>query len=187
MTGGNEATEEDDDEALSMIIRRTKQNKRKHILAKAVGRPESEWSFIGEIEISLPFFDRLGIDSTIIVSDFEAVRRGGYAAYAGPEVQVVGRRACAYVAVGVLRPTPSRTAKAKAPKKRSMSDLFMVAPSLTLPPPTDPSGGNEVTDEDDDEDLCVIIRRTKHMKRKRKLDETVAVAAAAAVGRPERI
>ncbi|KAG8039927.1 hypothetical protein GUJ93_ZPchr2178g2963 [Zizania palustris] len=93
----------------------------------------------------------------------------------------------AAVAVGALRHTPSRMtkAKAKAPKKRFMSDLFMDAPSLTLPPPADASGRNEAMDEDDNEALCTIIRWTKQMKRKHKLDETVAVAAAKAVGRPE--
>ncbi|KAG8040412.1 hypothetical protein GUJ93_ZPchr1654g22897 [Zizania palustris] len=66
----------------------------------------------------------------------------------------------AVVATGAPRPTLSRTAKAKAPNKRSMSDLFMVAHSLTVPPPADASGGNEATNVDDDEALCVIIRWT---------------------------
>ncbi|KAG8052934.1 hypothetical protein GUJ93_ZPchr0001g32944 [Zizania palustris] len=74
---------------------------------------------------------------------------------------------------------------AKAPKKHSMSGLFVVAPSLTLPPPADASGGNEATDEDDDEALCAVVRQTKQMKRKHKLDETLEVTAVAAVGRPE--
>ncbi|KAG8052924.1 hypothetical protein GUJ93_ZPchr0001g32491 [Zizania palustris] len=59
------------------------------------------------------------------------------------QVQVVGGRACAAVAAGAPWPTPSRTSKAKAPKKCSMSDLFVVAPSLTVPPPANASGGNE--------------------------------------------
>ncbi|KAG8042991.1 hypothetical protein GUJ93_ZPchr0681g6577 [Zizania palustris] len=69
VTSGNKETDEDNDEALRVIIRWTKQKKRKHRLAAVVGRLESEWSFIRQIEISLPFFYRLGIDSTIIVTD----------------------------------------------------------------------------------------------------------------------
>ncbi|KAL5228055.1 hypothetical protein ABZP36_016320 [Zizania latifolia] len=94
----------------------------------------------------------------------------------------------AAVAAGAPRPSlqPSRRAqaKAKAPKKRSISDLFAAAPPLTLPPPADASGRNEATEEDDDEALCAIIRRTKQKKRKRRLEEAAAAAAAAA-GRPE--
>ncbi|KAG8039922.1 hypothetical protein GUJ93_ZPchr2178g2964 [Zizania palustris] len=43
----------------------------------------------------------------------------------------------AAVSTGAPLPTPLRTAKAKAPKKRSMSNLFVVAPSLTVLPRTD--------------------------------------------------
>ncbi|KAG8039926.1 hypothetical protein GUJ93_ZPchr2178g2966 [Zizania palustris] len=43
----------------------------------------------------------------------------------------------AAVSTGAPLPTPSRTAKAKALNKRSMSNLFVVAPSLTMLPPTD--------------------------------------------------
>ncbi|KAG8039925.1 hypothetical protein GUJ93_ZPchr2178g2965 [Zizania palustris] len=59
-------------------------------------------------------------------------------------------------------PLPLMTVKSKATesKKRSMSDLFMAARPLSLPPPTDVTGGNEETDEDDYEALCVIIQRT---------------------------
>ncbi|KAG8039924.1 hypothetical protein GUJ93_ZPchr2178g2970 [Zizania palustris] len=85
-------------------------------------------------------------DIEVYTSGEAADRRGGYEAYGGTEVQVVGGRACSAVAARATWPTPSRMAKAKAPKKRSMSDLFMVAPSLTLPPPADASGGNEATD-----------------------------------------
>ncbi|KAG8043087.1 hypothetical protein GUJ93_ZPchr0278g22894 [Zizania palustris] len=171
MTDRNGATDENDDEALSMIIRRTKQNKRKHRLAKAVGRPESEWSFIGEI-LGVPRRrrDRESIHVVASISADAAFSiRGsgrsavGYAAYGRTEVQVVGGRACAAVAVGAPWPTPSRTSKAKAPKKCSMSDLFVVAPSLTVPPPANASGGNEAAVEDDDEALCAIIRWTKQM------------------------
>ncbi|KAL5226796.1 hypothetical protein ABZP36_015061 [Zizania latifolia] len=89
------------------------------------------------------------------------------------------------VTAGAPRPTPQLSrraqAKAKAPKKRSMSDLFAAAPPLTLTPPADASGGNEATEEEEDEALCAIIRRTKQKKSKRRMEE----AAAAAAGRPE--
>ncbi|KAG8052923.1 hypothetical protein GUJ93_ZPchr0001g29599 [Zizania palustris] len=142
MTDRNGATDENDDEALCMIIRRTKQNKGKHRLPKAVGRPESEWSFIGEGR--RPFVCR-------ICSLWRHRGSGG------------GWTSCAAVAAGAPWPTPSRTSKAKASKKCSMSDLFVVTPSLTLPPPANASGGNEAAVEDDDEALCAIIRWTKQM------------------------
>ncbi|KAG8052921.1 hypothetical protein GUJ93_ZPchr0001g31857 [Zizania palustris] len=66
---------------------------------------------------------------------------------------------------------------AKASKKRSISDLFVAARPLILPPPIDVTGGDEETDEDNDDALCVIIRRTKQKKRKHRL--------ATVVGRPE--
>ncbi|KAG8039923.1 hypothetical protein GUJ93_ZPchr2178g2967 [Zizania palustris] len=159
-SGRNEAMDEDDNEALCTIIRRTKQMKRKHKLdetvavaaTKAVGRPESEWNFIREIEISLPFFDRLGIHRTIIVSDFAP--RFWWWADELPEVVVAG--------APWPTPLPLMTVKSNATesKKRSMSDLFMAARPLSLPPPTDVTGGNEETVEDDYEALCVIIQRT---------------------------
>ncbi|KAG8052930.1 hypothetical protein GUJ93_ZPchr0001g32337 [Zizania palustris] len=66
---------------------------------------------------------------------------------------------------------------AKASKKRSMFNLFMVARPFSLPPPADVTSGNKETDEDNDEALRVIIRWTKQKKRKHRL--------AAVVGRLE--
>ncbi|TVU22767.1 hypothetical protein EJB05_32485 [Eragrostis curvula] len=65
--------------------------------------------------------------------------------------------------------------RGRAPKKRSISDLFAAAP------PVDPSGsgGAARVGEDDDEVLGVIMRRTKELRRKRRVDAVAAAAAAA--------
>ncbi|XP_006643881.3 uncharacterized protein LOC102705569 isoform X1 [Oryza brachyantha] len=76
------------------------------------------------------------------------------------------------------QPKPSRRTlgKARAPKKRSISDLFAAAPPFALPRAADSGGGNEA---EDDEALCAIMRRTREQKRKRRLEEAAAAAAAA--------
>ncbi|KAG8052929.1 hypothetical protein GUJ93_ZPchr0001g29713 [Zizania palustris] len=74
----NEETSEDDDEAMCVIIRRTKQKKHKHRLDAAVGRPESEWSFIGE-GVCREHEGRHNSGGVL------AVRRGGSAAYGHTE------------------------------------------------------------------------------------------------------
>ncbi|KAG8043088.1 hypothetical protein GUJ93_ZPchr0278g22893 [Zizania palustris] len=217
VTSGNKETDEDNDEALRVIIRWTKQKKRKHRLAAVVGRLESEWSFIRQIEISLPFFDRLGIDSTIIVTDCGGLAGNKYtslrflfhilikkctavSAYRDiSPYQIWIRRLFPRIADmlhrgsgggwmsfvrlwwGAPRPTPQplrrAKSKAKASKMQSMSDLFVAAPTFTLPPPANVTSGNEATDEDDDKVLSMIIWPTKKNKRKHRL--------AKPVGRPE--
>jgi hypothetical protein len=65
--------------------------------------------------------------------------------------------------------------KGRAPKKRSISDLFAAAP------PVDPSGsrGTEQLGEDDDEEvLGAIVRRAKELRRRRREEEAEAAAAA---------
>ncbi|XP_062216784.1 uncharacterized protein LOC133916884 [Phragmites australis] len=59
--------------------------------------------------------------------------------------------------------------KGRAPKKRSISDLFAAAP------PVDASDGGNAAEEDEEEALCAIMRRTKlRRKRKRKLEAAAA-------------
>ncbi|KAE8773013.1 hypothetical protein D1007_54926 [Hordeum vulgare] len=72
-------------------------------------------------------------------------------------------------------------AKAKPPKKRSLSDLFAASPPLALPPASD-TGCKEQTEVDGDEALRAIARRAKEekkRKRKRQEEDETAVAAAA--------
>ncbi|KAF0915929.1 hypothetical protein E2562_000572 [Oryza meyeriana var. granulata] len=75
-------------------------------------------------------------------------------------------------------PRPSRRTqgKARAPKKRSISDLFAAAPPLALAP-ADSGGGNGAPEVDDDEALCAIMRRTKEKRRKLRLAAAAAAAA----------
>ncbi|KAG8045616.1 hypothetical protein GUJ93_ZPchr0008g12706 [Zizania palustris] len=84
-------------------------------------------------------------------------------------------------------PQPSRRtqAKARAPKKRSIADLFAAAPLLALPPAHAGDENKAPEVDGDDEALCSIMRRTKEQKRKRRLEEAAFAAAAAAAERPE--
>uniref|UniRef100_A0A0D9UY08 Uncharacterized protein n=1 Tax=Leersia perrieri TaxID=77586 RepID=A0A0D9UY08_9ORYZ len=83
------------------------------------------------------------------------------------------------------QPQSRRTlGKARAPKKRSISDLFAAAPPLAVPPPppaADSGGGGAkepVVVADDDEALCAIMRRSKEKKRRlRRLEEEETAAA----------
>ncbi|GJN06378.1 hypothetical protein PR202_ga24102 [Eleusine coracana subsp. coracana] len=64
--------------------------------------------------------------------------------------------------------------KGRAPKKRSISDLFAAAP------PVDPSGSSGVERVgDDDEVLGAIMRRAKEQRRRRRLAEAAAAAVTA--------
>ncbi|CAD6233440.1 unnamed protein product [Miscanthus lutarioriparius] len=65
----------------------------------------------------------------------------------------------------------------RAPKKRSITDLFAEAPAVGAG-----SGPNAVVDEE--EVLRSIVRRSKELRRKRRLEQ-VASAAAAAADEPE--
>lgn len=66
--------------------------------------------------------------------------------------------------------------KGRAPKKRSISDLFAAAP------PVDPSGssGAAPAGEDDEEVLGAILRRTKEQRRRRRLEAEAAAATVTA-------
>ncbi|BAB32990.1 hypothetical protein [Oryza sativa Japonica Group] len=77
------------------------------------------------------------------------------------------------------KPSRRTLGKARAPKKRSISDLFAAAPPLALPSSDSGGGGND--DDDDDEALCAIMRRAREKKRKRRLQEEAAGAASAPV------
>uniref|UniRef100_A0A0E0FI69 Uncharacterized protein n=1 Tax=Oryza nivara TaxID=4536 RepID=A0A0E0FI69_ORYNI len=66
------------------------------------------------------------------------------------------------------KPSRRTLGKARAPKKRSILDLFAAAPRLALPSSDSGGGGN---DDDDDEALCAIMRRAREKKRKRRLQE----------------
>ncbi|KAK3159803.1 hypothetical protein QOZ80_1BG0051280 [Eleusine coracana subsp. coracana] len=64
--------------------------------------------------------------------------------------------------------------KGRAPKKRSISDLFAAAP------PVDPSGSSGVERAgEDDEVLGAIMRRAKEQRRRRRLAEAAAAAVTA--------
>ncbi|BAD73170.1 unknown protein [Oryza sativa Japonica Group] len=75
------------------------------------------------------------------------------------------------------KPSRRTLGKARAPKKRSISDLFAAAPPLALPSSDSGGGGN---DNDDDEALCAIMRRAREKKRKRRLQEEEEEEAGAA-------
>ncbi|KAL5221632.1 hypothetical protein ABZP36_026345 [Zizania latifolia] len=81
-------------------------------------------------------------------------------------------------------PQPSRRAHAKerAPKKRSIADLFAAVPPLDLSSAEVGSENEALEENRDDEAHYAIMRRTKEKKRKRRLEEA---AAAAAAERPE--
>lgn len=74
------------------------------------------------------------------------------------------------------KPSRRTLGKARAPKKRSISDLFAAAPPLALTSSDSGGGGND----DDDEALCAIMRRAREKKRKRRLQEEEEEAAGAA-------
>ncbi|KAG8052927.1 hypothetical protein GUJ93_ZPchr0001g31312 [Zizania palustris] len=72
-----------------------------------------------------------------------------YCLYVAPRFRWWADELPAVVVAGAPRPTPqplrSAKSKAKASKMQSMSDLFVAAPTLTLPPPADVTsrkGGN---------------------------------------------
>lgn len=67
----------------------------------------------------------------------------------------------------------------RAPKKRSITDLFAEAPAVGVVG----SGPDAIVDEE--EVLRSIVRRSKELRRKRRLEQGASASASAAADKPE--